>query len=563
MSITGHIRASAGYIVRVRLRRKLNAFLELTKDCQQTQAKVLSSLIQLNRDSRFGRDHGLHKIASPKDLVERIPVNNYEFYRSYIDDMKTGDHQALLGPENRLMMFSLSSGTTADSKFIPITDRFFSDYHRGWQLWGISAFDAHVPLKRMNIVQLSSDFERYRTDGDTPCGNISGLAAVMQRPSVKFMYTLPVVLSKIDTPEAKYYTALRIALADDNVGMITTANPSTLVHMSQLCDRFKEDLIRDIYDGRLNPRYKLSPYVQGQLARKLGKRSRGRAQQLEKIVNSTGTLYPKEFWPNLQVVAVWTGGSCAAYLPTLREYFGDTAVRDHGLSASEGRMTIPLEDESPDGVLDIESHYFEFIPEDEYGNDDPTVLGAHELRSDCNYFILLSTPSGFLRYDICDVVRCVGFAGTTPRLRFLHKGAHIASVTGEKLSESQVVEAVKSTLEEFQHRVSYFTLAPTWGQPPRYELMLESSELPGRDAKNKFEARVDARLCELNCEYQEKRGTGRLDPVRIATLKNGSWTQFAAQRQSSLGGSIEQYKHPCLLPNLEHAATMKKQFELV
>jgi hypothetical protein len=384
----------------------------------------------------------------------------------------------------------------------------------------------------------------------------------MQKPAVKLLYTLPVALAKIESPEAKYYTALRIAMADDNVGMITTANPSTLVHMAQLADESKEDLIRDIFDGTLNSRFQLPDAVRAPLARKLRKRNRRRAQRLERVVESTGTLYPKDFWPTLQVVAVWTGGSCAAYLPTLREYFGDTTIRDHGLSASEGRMTIPFQDESPDGVLDVASHYFEFIPEEEYGSKNPTVLGAHEIEADRDYFILLSTPSGFFRYDICDVVRCTGFYGTTPILRFLHKGAHISSVTGEKLSESQVVEAVRSTLDEFKHRVGYFTLAPTWGEPPRYELMLESSELPIADSKQRFEQRVDARLCELNCEYEEKRGTGRLAAVRIATLKNGSWSQFAAQRQSRLGGSIEQYKHPCLLPTLEHAANLKEQFEI-
>jgi hypothetical protein len=563
MGITGHIRASAGYLVRVRLRRRLNAFRKKTKDCRQTQADVLASLLELNRDSAFGRDNGLHEVKSPSQLAERLPVNSYEYYRSYIERMKKGEHGALIGPENRLMMFSLSSGTTSDSKFIPITDRFFSDYRRSWQLWGISAFDAHPLIKRMNIVQLSSDYEKFRTEDGTPCGNISGLAAVMQTPSVKLLYTLPVAIAKIESPEAKYYTALRIAMADDNVGMITTANPSTLVHMAQLADDNKEDLIRDIHDGQLNSRYKLPNEIYAPLSRKLGKRNRRRAQEFERIVEKTGTLYPKDFWPTLQLVTVWTGGSCAAYLPMLKEYFGETSIRDHGLSASEGRMTIPFQDTSPDGVLDISSHYFEFIPEEEYGSDAPTVLGAHELQADRNYFILLSTSSGFFRYDICDVVRCVGFYGTTPILRFLHKGAHISSVTGEKLSESQAVEAVRLTLDEFQHRVGYFTIAPTWGEPPRYELMLESSELPVNGTKSRFEQRVDARLCELNCEYEEKRGTGRLAALRIVTLKNGSWSEFAAQRQSRLGGSIEQYKHPCLLPTLEHAANLKEQFELV
>ncbi|HYW80779.1 MAG TPA: hypothetical protein VE890_14455 [Thermoguttaceae bacterium] len=37
--------------------------------------------------------------------------------------------------------------------------------------------------------------------------------------------------------------------------------------------------------------------------------------------------------------------------------------RSHGLSASEGRMTTPLEDGTSAGLLDFLAHYFEFIPE--------------------------------------------------------------------------------------------------------------------------------------------------------------------------------------------------------
>ena len=54
-----------------------------------------------------------------------------------------------------------------------------------------------------------------------------------------------------------------------------------------------------------------------------------------------------------------------AYLRGYPEFFGETPVRDVGLIASEGRMTIPIEDGTAAGVLDIRHHYFEFIPEEQ------------------------------------------------------------------------------------------------------------------------------------------------------------------------------------------------------
>jgi hypothetical protein len=562
MQISGQLRASAGTLSRVRLRWQLGKFMAATQDCRATQKETLASLLELNGQSDLAQQNGLGNATSPEDLAKAVPVTDYSFYRDAIERAKRGETQTLLGPKNRLMMFTLSSGTTSDSKFIPVTNRFYRDYRRSWQLWGISAFDSRPKMNSLKIVQLSSDYQRFTSEGGTPCGNISGLAAEMQKPVVKLLYTLPSILAKIDNPANKYYTALRLAVADPYVGMLTTANPSTLVHMAQMADERKEELIRDVHDGTLSVADNLPANVRDALAKRVSKADTGRARALEKCVKRSGSLLPRDFWPDLQLAAIWTGGSCAAYLPSLYEYYGEVPVRDHGLSASEGRMTIPFQDTSPDGVLDITSHYYEFIPEAEYGGNNPTILKAHELEIDQDYFILLTTASGFYRYDICDVVRCVGHHNTTPVLRFLHKGAHISNITGEKLSESQVVEAVRATLSEFSHRVGCFTMIPTWGEPPRYQLMLEDWEVPQNGSSRQFETRLDERLCEINCEYHEKRTTSRLAPLEILPLRRGSWNEFARDRQAKLGGSIEQYKHPCLLPNLDQASKVATRFQV-
>ena len=95
-------------------------------------------------------------------------------------------------------------------------------------------------------------------------------------------------------------------------------------------------------------------------------------------------------------------------------YFSQAPVRDIGLVASEGRMTIPLADGTPSGVLDIQSHYFEFVPEEESDSVRPTVLSADEVEVGCRYFILLTTSYGLYRYNICDLVQVTGFHNAYP-----------------------------------------------------------------------------------------------------------------------------------------------------
>ena len=546
------LRAFAGSLFRARVRKQSKRFLKAAEDCQKTQHDVLQRLLALNAASRFSQEHGLTSSLTPDEFRTRLPISDFERFRPYIERLKVGDTQALLGPQNKLLMFTLSSGTTSDSKFIPITQQFLDDYRRGWQIWGIHAYDTRPGLNHKNILQVASDFSRYRTPAGTPCGNISGLAVASQRPIVRFMYTIPYVVSKIDNPLAKYYTILRLGLADDNIGLITTANPSTLVQLATLADAEKESLIRDIADGTLSHRFAVNDDVRQKLQRRLARRRPKRARELAALAEAAGMLRLSDAWPKLEQLAIWMGGSCAAYLSAVKQHFGENvAIRDHGLSASEGRMTIPFNEEHTDGVLDVTSHYFEFIPEGEHGSANPTVLEAHELQADRNYFILLTTSSGLYRYDICDVVRCTGFVGTTPILRFLHKGAHISNLTGEKVSESQVVEAVRHALDAHRHRVGFFTLTPVWSEPPYYQLLLEARDMPPPQLGEQLANTIDTKLQELNCEYQEKRSTGRLAPLRLARLIDGSWRRFSEQRQTRLGGSIEQYKHPCLMPDLE------------
>ena len=262
----------------------------------------------------------------------------------------------------------------------------------------------------------------------------------------------------------------------------------------------------------------------------------------------------------MQVVAVWTGGSAGAYLSSLRQFYGDVAMRDHGLSASEGRMTIPLCDNRSDGVLDVVTHFFEFIPEREHGCKNPTVLEAHELQEGESYFILLTTSSGLYRYDIHDVVQCMGFCGTTPMLKFLHKGAHIANVTGEKVSESQVVTAVCKSVEQMQIHLKHFTVSPVWGEPPRYQLLAEEQDVLAPSVGEELADNVDRQLQQLNCEYREKRQSGRLASLKWVPLPERTWMRFAKKSQQKLGGSLEQYKHPCLVPDMDFSARLVREF---
>jgi hypothetical protein len=245
------------------------------------------------------------------------------------------------------------------------------------------------------------------------------------------------------------------------------------------------------------------------------------------------------------------------YLRQLPQYFGTPPIHDLGLLASEGRFTIPLAGGTSSGVLDIWSHYFEFIPEGEIDSPKPTVLGAHELLEGKSYYILPTTAYGLYRYHISDLVRVTGYFGRTPLVEFLGKGHRFANLTGEKLSEYHVTKAMDAVAQRVPQPVTAYSVAPMWDEKqPYYAIFLEEPDAVDEPRLKHFLAQFDAQLGIENVEYAAKRESGRLGALRAAIIPAGAWAKWDRDRLAQTGGSPEQYKHPCLIGDLKFRDSM-------
>jgi hypothetical protein len=513
------------------------------------QEALRQRILATQRNTRFGEDHHFNQIHTLDDFRRHLPIRRYEDIEPYVARVRRGELDALVS-DPVVHMFAMTSGTTAKRKYIPVTPQYLADYRRGWTIWGIRAVERHSFAIFRGILQMVSDWDEFRTEADIPCGSVSGLTAHMQKRVIRRLYVMPAAAGQVAETRAKYYTALRLALVKP-VSMITSANPSTLVSLGRLLDQEKESLIRDVHDGTLSTRFKVPPEVRESIARRIRKKRRKRARQLEDVVRRTGTLFPKDAW-DLKLLGNWTGGSVGTYLRHFPRYFGDTPVRDLGLLASEGRMSIPFEDGTPSGVLDITSHFFEFVPQDEIDDPKPTTLCAHELEEGGKYFIVPTTAFGLYRYNIYDLIRVTGFYNRTPVIEFLNKGAHFANLTGEKLSEFHVALAAKEAAQKLDLTLSAYTLAPCWDEEtPYYGLFVERGDLGNLERARALAVSLDQHLRKHNTEYDGKRASGRLGPVRSLLLPAGAWQEWDRQRLQKSGGTPEQYKHPCLIADLK------------
>ncbi len=525
---------------------RLSAFLRATRNGRAIQRQQLLEKVRRSASSAFGRDFSLDRLTTADAFRSRFPVLDYEAFAPYVQRVAAGEIGAMFPVGTRVLMFATTSGTTNVPKLLPVTQTFYDEYRASWQYWGTGVYRDHPCLLGLSTLQFSSHWQVSQTASGVPCGNISGLAAETRPAYMRSLFVLPSAVIRIMDHAAKHYAALRISLASRHVGKLITANPSTLIEVAKRADREKEALIRDLFDGTLSDKLDISPAIRSALAGALRK-CPARARELEAIVDRTGHLFPKDVWPQLTLLAVWTGGAVGIYLPQLKDFYGDLPIRDHGLSASEGRMTIPLSDGTQAGLLDYTSHYYEFIPEQEHGSKNPTILEAHELRPGDHYFILLTTSAGLFRYDISDVVRCEGYEGQVPLLSFMNKGKYFANFTGEKLSEHQVVQAMKESLQSLGLPSCTFTLAPVMRERPQYRLLLDSAE-PVSD-KDRLAQELQRRLEQLNIEYADKCRSGRIDAIEVHPVPAGTWEALRTER-SGERGNFEEYKHPCLTNDL-------------
>ncbi|MCG3137341.1 MAG: hypothetical protein HJJLKODD_01185 [Phycisphaerae bacterium] len=526
-------------------RQTLVRFMRAIRHATTLQEHLLLEKLHRNAGSDFGRRYGFRQVRSYTDFQRQVPLQTYEQLEPEINRLREGDFSALLGEGQQVLMFALTSGTCGQPKFIPVTRRFLNEFRSGWNAFGLKALADHPGTFLRPIVQVTSRMDEQLTRAGIPCGAITGLLAATQKSLVRKYYVTPRAAAYINDAPARYYTIMRLAVAVPDVAFLITANPATQLRLARTADQQAESLIRDIRDGTLRRDLDIPEAVRGQLQPRL-LADPIRARQLEQLLRRHGRLLPRHYW-SLGFLCNWTGGTMGLYLRDFPEYFGEAPVRDIGLLASEGRMSIPLQDGTAAGVLDVTSHFYEFISAEQVNQPQPECLRSHELQVGSDYFVVLTNSAGLYRYQIGDRVRVTGYEQQAPIIEFLDKGAHISSMSGEKLTENQVVMALNPLISALG--ATNYLLAPQFEETPHYLLHLEPSPAAPLQTEHlaQLAQQADDALCRQNIEYAGKRSSLRLGPLRLNLLPPGFLEQRDQQLSRRYRANNEQYKHQFLL----------------
>jgi hypothetical protein len=515
-----------------------NRWERQTRDPVAAQNQLLREIIQRNQDTAFGKNHGFTSIKSVADFRKQVPFGNYEDLRPYIERAKQGE-KAVLTSEP-IIMFTMTSGSTGAPKLIPVTESTRANHTRLTRLWYSRAFRDHPGSTTGKVFGLVGRTVEGHTAGGIPYGAASGLIYQSSPTWIKRTHALPYEIAEIKDFQAKYYAAMRVAIEQD-VTFLGTPNPSTILRLVETADRFRDEIIKDIHDGTLSDRFALTPDVRAALSKKLSPNQR-RARELEKSLATAGRLRPIDYWPHLQLIGCWKGGSVGVRLKELPAWFGDQVpTRDLGYMASEAQMSLPVSDTGSAGILAVDANFYEFIPESEIGSANATTLGCGELEVGGVYYVILTSAAGLYRYDINDVIRVAGFHGKTPLVEFLRKGRDVTNITGEKLHVNHVIQAMEQAQRATGAVVRHFrAFADT--ENSRYAFMVECDGSNTNDATlGHLLAELDACLFELNVEYADKRKSARLQAPVLCVMKHG-WYERTAGVALRAGARDVQFK---------------------
>ena len=533
------------------------------KNCAVTEEQTLRGILQYAKDSEWGKLHNFSYILAaktPEELFKRwqenVPPAEYEDLEPFIERHKNGEANVLF--PSKPMMYATTSGTTKTPKWIPITKRYYKNvYSKISKIWLYSAYKYRPGVfDDAGTSIVGKVIEDYAPDG-TICGAVSGIVRRDLPQFIKAIYAEHDDVYAINDHRARYYCIVRMGL-ERNIRILVTPNPSTIVELQQSVNDMFEDYVTDIEKGTLSPNVNIEEEFRQTISSGL-KPNPKRAAELRALKEKYGTLQPKHYWPNLQVLSTWKCGNTYVYMDKLKDAFpAEMFHQEFGFFATECCPGKVLDDGKAT-TLFAHMNYLEFVPEEELHlpHSQQTFLRMSQLQKGKRYAMFVTTYAGLYRYNMNDLVEVTGFYGTLPNIEMVQKINGIISMTGEKLHERQFLEAVQHAQAEMNLTVNFFVgFADLQDSVYHFYYEFAEQELTRQQIKD-FTLLVDNKLKDLNIEYQAKRESHRIKHPHTHLLQENSFQKFK-EMSVAQGARDAQFKLNRLMQDEKRHALFKE-----
>ena len=537
------------------------ALKRASKDPRKSSEKTLRGILEYAKDSEYGKEHNFAEILkadSAEELFRRyaqnVPINDYEDLRPYVEKHKNGQADVLF--PGKPVLYATTSGTTSEPKWIPITKEYLSNvYGKMTKVWLFNFIKNRHLVFSGKILSIVGKVKEGEAPDGTMFGSVSGVTQRDCPGFVKALYSNPQCVYSIADYTARYYVLMRMAIEQD-ITLIVTANPSTIIELQNNVNEFYDEYVKDIENGTLKKELNIDPAIRAELESCL-KPNPERAAHLRALREKYGRVLPKHYWPRLQLLTTWKCGNTKVYLDKFADSFPEGMLhQEFGYFSSECRFGLVLDDTN-NTVLFPHFHYYEFIEEADLDNPNKKFYQLDELVEGKRYCPYVTTFAGLYRYNMNDLLEVGPSFKGTPTVHMIQKVNGIVTITGEKLHERQFIEAVREAEKELGIPVRFFigfADLDILGYRFYYEF---ADQATTQEQAEKFTEKVDAILKEKNVEYLTKRDSLRLKMPQTYRLTEQSFEKFKAECIAE-GARDGQFKLQLLLQDEKRHAKFKK-----
>lgn len=469
----------------------------------EVQTEWLKKLLSQAKNTDFGKQFHFQSILNPDQYCERVPIQDYESLKPYIERLRKGEQNLLWSSE--IKWFAKSSGTTNDkSKFIPVSQEALEECHFKGGKDLLSIYCNNHPNTQLfdgkaiamggshQIMEISNESFYYQGD----------LSAIL-------IQNLPVWVEFLRTPN------LSIALMDEWESKIEKMARATIPH--------------NVTNISGVPSWTLLLF--------------------KRVLEITGKSNLLEVWPGFELF-IHGGVNFAPYREQFSLLFPSHQVNYlETYNASEGFFGIQDRDEADDMLLMLDyGIFYEFVPMDQLEEDYPKSLGLDQVEINVNYALVITTNAGLWRYLIGDTIQ---FTSLNPyRIRISGRTRNFINAFGEEMIVDNAERAISIACERCHAIITEYTAAPVYSdgaQKGAHEWLIEFEKPPTDLAF--FANILDNALKSLNSDYEAKRYHNLIlgEPIIRMVPENTFYTWLRSK--GKLGG---QHKVPRLFNNRKY-----------
>ena len=448
----------------------------------QDQEKIMHELIAKAANTQYGKDHHFSEIKNYDDFKKRVPINDYEGLKPYVEKIKNGEEN-ILWP-GKPLYFAKTSGTTSGTKYIPITKDSISNHINSTKdaLLTYIATSGNADFLSGKLIFLSGS-PVLDTSGEIPTGRLSGIVN----------HHVPSYLTKHQLPS--YETN---------------------------CIEDWETKVNKIVDETLQMDMRLisgiPPWMQ---------------MYFDKLYERTGKK-AIELFPNLSVI-VYGGVNFEPYKQRLFESIGKEIDSIELFPASEGSFAYQdMQGEKGMLLTSNKGIFYEFIPAEEIFEDNPTRLYLKDVELNKNYALIINNNAGLWGYNIGDTVK---FVSLNPyRVIVSGRIKHFISAFGEHVIAEEVDASIGEVSKKHQAQISEYTVAPfvaTEEGKSYHEWLIEFEKEP-KDMQA-FAEDLDNELRKRNAYYDDLIAGNILQKLKITPVQKNGFINYMKSK-GKLGG---------------------------